>query len=512
MTRAGETDNNGEVTYSDGLGTEYAIKNATLIIFDNETNEDEAKFVGAYNINTSPWTGGTSNNVTEMSTKVVRLVSSDVTAGYKALIVLNHNNILTVADDGGLSVNGTAFTATSTYADYKSEAEAQAGTVYDQIFVERGVAKVTVAEANGTMTNSKVGTTPDLKWQVTGWVLDNPAPTTYLVRSTVDDDNFRKLKSNATTPATAGVYRYIGNTEVKDGANGSTGKYRTYFAPSVSYDTWAASGTYTLNTYTSGDFATTFGENYPKYCYENTFKVDNQTVKNTTLVQLAITAKQGTDAVDLYTLSGQKSTVYTKDLLEAAIKEAAYYVLLGDGVVFNAAFGTSDITVTMPATSKRGTVILSSSDEAGIKVQPNTAKIASGYIETDFYTNLSATLGTISCYKDGVSYYSVRIKHFGDNLTPWNGNEYGTGTAPASGDIAAIYPNNSSNRDGDYLGRYGVLRNNWHDIQVNSVRSLGDAEPHTGIWPDTPDDELDNYLAFRINVLSWAKRTQGVNL
>ena len=578
MTRSGEKDNNEQVTYSDGLATEYAVKNATLIIFSNAANEDDATFVGAYNINTSPWTGhggmtpDPSYNVTEYSTKVVRLVSSEVVAGYRALVVLNHNNILTVSDDGGLSVNGTALTTSSKYSDfrkttteaittldaskmtsagffmanaplsdhqgsasssvtgntstlvtitegavYDSEAAAQAGTVYDKVFVERGVAKVTMKQNDGRdiMSNSKVGTTTptDLKWQVTGWVLDNTAPSTYLVRSTEGDATFRNLKSNASTPATAGVYRYIGNTVINDGTGTSSGKYRTYFAPSVGYDTWAASGTYTLNTYSSGDFSTGFGENNPKYCYENTFKVDNQTVNHTTLVQVAITAKSGTDAVDLYTIAGQKTTVYTKELLEAAIKEAAYYVLLGDGVTVNSGetFGTSDITVQMPTTSVAGTVTLNPSGTTNIQVTPNTSKIT-GYDETTFYTNLSATMGIISCYKGGVSYYSIRIKHFGDALTPWNTNEYGSGTAPTSGDISAIYPDNASNRDGDYLGRYGVLRNNWYNITVNSVRSLGDATPHSGTWPDTPDDELDNYLAFQINVLSWAKREQGADL
>lgn len=561
MTRAGGTDNNGEVTYNDGLAAEYAIKNATLIIFNNETNEDGATFVGAYNINTSPWTGGSSNNVTEYSTKVVKLVSSDVVAGYRAMVVINHNNILTVGDDNSLKVNGTALTSSSTYGDfrktlttaistldasgmtsagffmanaplssgsgsgassaagttttlvpitadaiYKSEEAAQAGANYDQIFVERGVAKVTMAQSSGTMTNSEVEGTK-LTYTVSGWILDNTAPSTYLVRSTDGDAAFRALKSNATTPTTAGVFRYIGNTQINDGANVASGFWRTYFAQSVGYDKWAASETYTLNTYASGDFTTTFGQDNPKYCYENTFDVDHQNVKNTTLVQLAIQAKNAGSAVDLYTLSGQKSTVYTKALLETKIKEAAYYVLAGDGVLGTVT--TADITVVIPSTSVAGTLALDPSDVTKIKVTPDNTKVGTGYVEADFYTNLSAALGDITCYKDGVSYYSIRIKHFGDNLTPWNTNEYGSGTAPSS---TAIYPNNASNRNGDYLGRYGVLRNNWYDISVNSVRSLGNAEPHTGTWPDTPDDELDNYLAFRVNVLSWAKRTQTADL
>ena len=560
-TRADATDNNGQVTYSDGLATEYAIKNATLIIFNDAANEDDATFVGAYNINTSPWTGGTSHNVTEYSTKVVKLVSSEVVAGYRAMVILNHNNILTVSGDNGLSVNGTALTTSSKFADfrksltnsistldasemtaagifmanaplstgsgstaslitgatktltvisdgaiYKSEQEAQAGTVYDQVFVERGVAKVTMESGNGTMTNSKVETTA-LTWEVSGWILDNTAPTTYLIRSTDGDATFRGLKSNATTPATAGVYRYIGNTQIYDGANVASGFWRTYFAQSVGYDKWAAGETYALNTYASGDFSTTFGESNPKYCYENTFDVDHQNVKNTTLVQLAITAKNAGSAVDLYTLSGQKSTVYTADLLEQKIKETAYYVLAGDGVL--GTITTEFITVTLPTTSVAGTVGLDPSDATKIKVTPDNTKVGTGYNETNFYTNLSAALGEIACYKDGVSYYSIRIKHFGDNLTPWNTDEYGSGTAPGS---SAIYPDNSGNRNSDYLGRYGVLRNNWYAISVSSVRSLGDATPHTGDWPDTPDDEMDNYLAFRINVLNWAKRTQAVDL
>lgn len=557
VTRAAGTDNSGQVTYSDGLPREFAVKNATLIIFNNAANEDDASFVGAYNINTSPWANGTSQNVTEYSTKVVKLVSSEVVEGYRALVVLNHNNILTVSDDNGLTVNSTALTASTTYAAfrkmltesistldaskmtsagffmanaplsngagsgtsivtgttttlvpitagaiYKSEAEAQAGATYDQIFVERGVAKVTMGSANGTMTNSKVETTP-LTWEVTGWILDNTAPTTYLIRSTDGDATFRALKSNTT----GGVYRYIGNTQINDGANTASGFYRTYFAQSVGYDTWAASGTYTLNTYSSGSFTTTFGEDNPKYCYENTFDVDHQNVKNTTLVQLAIQAKNSGSAVDLYTLSGQKSTVYTAAMLQSKIQEVAYYVLAGDGV--EGTITTSDITVTLPTTSVAGVVTLDPSGGTKIKVTPDNTKVGAGYVEADFYTNLSAALGEIACYKDGVSYYSIRIKHFGDNLTPWNTTEYGTGTAPSS---TTIYPDNSSNRDGDYLGRYGVLRNNWYDISVSSVRSLGDATPHTGDWPDTPDDELDNYLAFRINVLSWAKRTQSADL
>lgn len=566
VTRSGTDDNNGQVTYSDGKATEYAVKNATLIIFSDAAAEDDATFVAAYTVSPAPWTGGSSNNVTEYSRKIIQQVSADVVAGCKALVILNHNGIIEVTTGDGLKVNGTALTAgTTTFASfrktlttaitsldaapmtsagffmtnaplsdgsgstgskitgkthtlvsisanaiYKSEAAADAGANYDQIYVERGVAKVTMTQSSGTVAGGKAmsskisGESDGLEWQVTGWMLDNTAPSTYLVRSTDDDAAFRDLKSNATSPA--GVYRYIGNTEINDGTNAASGFYRTYFAKSVGFDKWAASETYDLNKYSTGDFYTTFGEDNPRYCFENTFDVTHQTIKYTTLVQVAITATSaGGSAVDLYTIGGQKSVVYTEDLLKAKIQEVAYQVLDGDGVLGTIA-SKDEIVVTIPA-SVAGSVAVSTSN---LKVTPPSGKVGAGYSETTFYTNLNAALGTVNCYKGGVSYYNIRIKHFGDNLTPWNTNEYGApANAPSS---TTIYPNNASNRDGDYLGRYGVLRNNWYDISVNSVRSLGDATPHTTDWPDTPDDELDNYLAFRINVLSWAKRTQGADL
>lgn len=68
-----------------------------------------------------------------------------------------------------------------------------------------------------------------------------------------------------------------------------------------------------------------------------------------------------------------------------------------------------------------------------------------------------------------------------------------------------VYP--TKDQAENWLGRYGVLRNNWYDITVQGVKGLGSATvPElTG----TTDDEFDSYIAVQINVLSWAKRTQG---
>ncbi len=127
--------------------------------------------------------------------------------------------------------------------------------------------------------------------------------------------------------------------------------------------------------------------------------------------------------------------------------------------------------------------------------------------------DLNKALGVqdITCYKGGMAYYPIRIKHFGDDLTPWNSWEQGN-DKPSAGNI---YPDNSA---ANYLGRYGVVRNNWYDLSVASISGIGSAvvpslNPSQNPKPNPgPDDELYNYIAVRINVLSWAKRTQSENL
>ena len=60
------------------------------------------------------------------------------------------------------------------------------------------------------------------------------------------------------------------------------------------------------------------------------------------------------------------------------------------------------------------------------------------------------------------------------------------------------------------MGRYGVVRNNWYELEVNSIKGIGYA-----VIPPTnkvPDDVLDQYISVKINILSWAKRSQSEEL
>ena len=77
-------------------------------------------------------------------------------------------------------------------------------------------------------------------------------------------------------------------------------------------------------------------------------------------------------------------------------------------------------------------------------------------------------------------------------LTPWNSGDptYGTGEVAKK----------------KYLGRYGMVRNNWYELQVNSISNPGSPDVPE-VNPDTPDDEgyrvnSKNATAFRI----WANQ------
>ena len=527
---------NGDNT--DGLPKEYAVKNAILLVFGKAATDDAATFKSAYEISTQPWSDNTDPHVTETSKKVIQEVSG-VVDNDLMLVILNNNNIVTV-DGTSVKINGTAF-AGSTYADfrksittaaalgaaemtsngfymanavladkagsstgvttdpeanvktlvpitkvYKTHAEAEAGAA-DEIFVERGMAKVTVKQGTA---KPMTGLTA-LNWQISGWTIDNTNTESYLVRSTDNVNTYRSLHSLA-DPASEGYnnYRFMGNTAI--GAAG-TYKYRTYFAEDPNFSVDAKSK---LTVASLTDYKAEFGDENPQYCFENTFDVDHQNEDQTTLVRLAVTTTVGSNpAEDLFTIGDVKSIYYTTATLTTQIQTRAYDYLNENGLI-TGTFASTDLVVTLPTTIAAGEI------EIANITTTNTTALAGGALPADIITKTMEYLGgKIYCYKGGVSYYTIRIKHFGDVLTPWEDGKAGVA-------IGSIYP--GTDRNNNWLGRYGVLRNNWYDIEVTDIAYLGDATPKERTT--TTDDEIKAFIAFKINILSWAKRTQQWSL
>lgn len=514
--------------FKDGLKSEYDVKDATLLLFDG-TSESAATFSKAYKLNTAPWTA-VGGNVTTTSATIVKKVDAP-SSNYYALVVLNNNGVFDVDQDGKVTIGASLFTGTlgdflknATSADLTAkgfymanaplatkpggsndpagaevktlvsldgkikETEADAKSAPVDIYVERAVAKVTmkkpttVTKVEGSKPN---GSSDEVKIAITDWVVDNTNKTSYLVRNTEEFSSWLSLKSNATTGVT-NAYRFVGNSEV------SSGLYRTYFAKDMNFEA-AASGAFNDN---SASMKSKFDDENPQYCFENTFDVENQKDNQTTRVLIKAELNDGHD---FYVINGDENIIYKEDDVKKEIKKAfltEYESWIKTNVTSPSTVGEDQLTVNISEAA--GNVTINSIAITGVAYKTGVTSLPDGY-----QTAVMNKIGDITEYKNGESYYFVRIKHFGDDLTPWNTTETDKPSA------ASVYPT-GTNRNGNYLGRYGVLRNNWYDIEVTGVKGLGSAKVPS--VTTTTDDELESYIAVRINVLSWAKRTQSTVL
>lgn len=556
------TDNNrgSRAELNDGLANEYGIKNAYLVLFEGGDDENAAMIKGAYALSNSDFeaVGDTPNHVT--LTKRIAFANntkkpSDSSKHIYALVVLNNNGLFTVDGNqlkfdtnvttgeyattanfanfskviASTSIDGkTPFAADvatngifmtnaplctkhggnadpgtdaviKTLADvtsniYTTEAEAKSKPAAE-IYVERAVAKVTVHSGNGTLEANKDKTASKISYTLNSWVVDNTNKKSYIVRQY--DNKWNKLYSDKA--AEASKYRFVWDTPVNPNANIKL--YRTAFAQDPEYATTTANdANYNRNMTMSTDF----GNDHPQYCNENTFQVTAQNQDQTTRVVLGVKlSAPGTTTydADLYTINGNKEVVYT----EATLAERLKNILLNDPAVKT--WTKTHTTYSFDITFNNTTAGVTTIDKATFKDNTTATGAPDEKLESFTPEQLNKALPNIVRYKGGVAYYAVRIKHFGDSDTPWNKEGQGV----TAGGNSLIYPNPSAGAsDGWFLGRYGVVRNNWYDISVNKIQTLGDAT--IPAFSNTPDDVLENYISVSINVLSWSKHTQDADL
>lgn len=553
--------------FDDGLEAEYDVKNASVILFQGN-NENDAQFHSAYTLPTDDVTDPTTT--TKQITKVLQLtkpVKGDkIGNNLYALVILNNNGLITVNADHTLTI-GTTSSFTGTFKEFKQKTATsstydvnqfvsstggffmsnapladKAGGTTDpttttaaeintlvklngkayptsseaedtpaaDIYVERGVAKVTFTNDKDTPTDFKDAhniKTPlsngagiaDVKYTITGWGLDITNKSSYLVRHYSSAWNGLKTDDASVT----NKYRFIGSKVVEDGKTPL--QYRTYWAEDPNYTSYDADlkNEFSIQpdgkpTHISNKFGTTTIDD-AQYCFENTFDVANQNQDKTTRVIVRAQVTVNGKAEDFYMINNGKSTLYSEANLKALVQNAIY----NDPQV------KALLAATPSATLNEGNINVTFTDNATTAVRTITGFSftfnGTAYSETstelnDVLTNAGNKVSNIIKYTDGIVYYPVRIKHFGNDLTPWGKDQTGVSST-------SIYAGNNADK---YLGRYGVVRNNWYDLGVNSISGIGSAvvPPHD----NKPDDELDQYISVRINVLSWAKRTQREDL
>lgn len=242
----------------------------------------------------------------------------------------------------------------------------------------------------------------------------------------------------------------------------------------------------------------------PLYCLENTFDIDNMKQGQTTRVVFKATytpsaLAEVTSAADkTFFMIGNNPKIWTKTNLEQQIANKAKELLNTTGTV----------TATISGDLLKGGSHLLTTDnvtikEAGVEKNDDITFAALntklGLDNTKKDANGNPTVG-IKTYENGVCYYIARIKHF-NALTPW-----------ASGD--PTYKNTTlseAQSNEKYLGRYGVLRNNWYDLEVTKFSAPGYPDVPV-VNPTDPDDEDTKYINVEVKILDWAKRSQQVEL
>ena len=522
-TTSGGTRANG--VFDDGTADEYEVKNAILVLFKG-SNESDATFNGAYALPSKRvrQTVSSNNQISDrlLYTQQINKGESDLEGNHiYAYVVINPNGKFVVDEstrgltvkaadgDKAMTKNTTTFTDFKGYAldvvgnttngllmtnppmstagggsaapsspvirympeltanhIYNSIEEAYAGEKFVELYVERAAAKIDLTVPTGSSTGL---TTDDaVKYDPSGirWEVQNYNTSYYLSRHV--SDTYLDYSSNVlTTP----FYRFAEETAVDPTM--SSKNYRIPWAEDANYSSAAPE-----NVPTTGTQATL--DNSPSsvvYLAENT--VDENSLKQgyTTRIVLAVPFNGGTS---FYTSSlGGADEIFSVDAMKNKVKAyiSSQHGKTATEVTFtNAANGLATVN----------TVTLSDASDASAIVSDINSHVQFSY------------------YNNGMAYYKVLVKHFGDDETPLRPASEITGST-----YDDVYP--TSNRAKNYLGRYSIVRNNWYNIELQGIKHIG--KPSVPEIPaDTPDDEIDAYLKVRINILSWAKRTQQVTL
>lgn len=552
-------DANENDDFDDGIAAEYNVKDVILALFYGNS-ETTAKLKCAYSL-TGTWTDDVDNdNVTRYISTVQEVLAKGENDNVYALVIVNQSGYFKVTNDmlyfdttgnGGdeTSLSGKTLgdfyttvnvqtadmskiastttdggnflmlnaptsskqaTATSMEDDhtvttlqpitvYETEAQAENNNPED-IYVERAVAKVTVSVDNSnnddySLTVDAPNTTyDDATITFDGWKLQTTNKKMYVIRNVYASD------ASTVLPATGQAWKtwdgyYVGS-EINRFYGSTPNPYRVYWGVDPNYFLVVSSNEIenNFNVITPDDvniqwnnMANTASTTIPaEYCAENTTKAQAMQTNNLTSVLLKAKFKladsESTGINDDLFMINNTSAIYTEEQFLAVATAA----LTGDN-----ALGEDE---SLSLKTLDGKTITSSSEVSDLLQITGGTSSSSDLTDAQEKAIFEACGSSIKYYKNGVMYYyTTLIKHFGDIPTKCDGAE-------SLEDYEEV----------DHLGRYGVLRNNWYELNITSVSGPG--EPEIPEQPEEPGDATHGYINATINILSWAKRQQDVEL
>lgn len=514
-----------DLKFDKGDATEYDVFNATLLVFKKTTTatpEGGYTFVESVDLGSmEPWKNSNETGVTTQAKITAKLGNVDKNEDYFALVLLNNGSgtdeKVTLPSEGDTfsawnvanKANPEKFTDTQKgfymanaplFKDHSvttlvaidkskifpTEAQASSGEAAADIYVERGLAKVTLTDATKAEKNVEASSSyAGDKVTISNWALDVTNKKTFPIHN-VDglSEEYAEIWSN-TAAAAPSTQRFVDNSEAI-AKRVYWGTDPNYKETNLSAETPESQKARTENFNYIKKEKLTAKPTDPLYCLENTFNLANMKQGQTTRVifKASYTPKGFTteDSKTFYKVGTSVALWKEKDLkdhIKAAVTKVITDATEGNTTIDLAAEG-NNITTAGNHEIKAANITVTGHEVTDAEVKAVNAKVG-----------LTEKAG-ISTYANGESYYIARIKHFGDALTPWNSGAY-------------------SDNNLAYLGRYGMLRNNWYELDVNSVSGPGYPDVPE-VKPNTPDDEDDKYIKVSVKILSWAKRSQSVDL
>lgn len=511
----------GDPTFDKGDATEYDVFNATLLVFKKpttEASEGEYTFVESVDLGSmEPWKSSSETGVTTQAKITAKLSKVDKSGEYFALVLLNNGSDtdpkvklptgetttysawnkadnatdkFDKTDKGFYMANAplfknnsvTTLVAIDNSKIFPTEAQASSGEAAADIYVERGLAKVTLTTATKDEKDVGGSTYTGDKVKISNWALDVTNKKTFPIHN-VDELDYEDIWKNEPAESGPSTQRFVDNNPGTLAKRVYWGKDPNYSNSTLNTDETARAAEFN---YVTANTEVTADPTKPLYCLENTFNLANMMQGQTTRVifKASYTPKGFTteDGNTFYKVGTSVALWKQKDL-EDHIKAAVTKVI--------SVTTTDDITINLAADGNNITTA------GNHEIKASNITVA-GHVVTDAEVKaISEKVGLtekagISTYANGESYYIARIKHFGDALTPWTSGVYGD--------------NNLA-----YLGRYGMLRNNWYELEVQSVSGPGYPDVPE-VKPNTPDDEDDKYIKVSVKILDWAKRSQSVDL
>lgn len=544
--------------FDDGTANEYSVgeDDAYLLIFQG-ADEESATLQSWYQVQHQfDEVGSTTDNVTSSSEVVQQISRPSGTGKTYAFVVLNPNGNLTFSgpiegiDNAGTTItmnsasvtslsglrgvlvkDASAFTTKSggesnqsftmmnaplsdepgsnlsteqtvttlvPITVYDTQEEAEYSYNPDQIYVERVVAKVTVDYTSGVFTKddakAKYYATISSNNSYNGdrvyldsWYLNVTNKSTKFLHDVGSGESAAwKTWAGYGNATTAGSQdnRFFGNSS----------PFRVYWAIDPNYDNLTNDKTSLKAAFNVYDAESTnipevSGENIfgtPQYCLENTFTAEHMNQRETTGI------------------------VFKMTYLFDANQDPKTFFVMGDEETANPEYAEGFVEAVNEALDEEFDVALIDNPKGGY--YQTVDEIASlftvnGSPITDASQKeaISVAVGNIvRVYENGTTYYyAARIKHFGDYYCP---------IANGSVDSSKDYDEEK------HLGRYGVVRNNWYEIVINSISGPGRPTPPDPTDPDDPDNPKpddpaeEGWIDVNVNVLSWAKREQSVDL